>query len=86
MNCCGTGFGRGREDAIGLVQNSERYTRTSGNQAFEAYRAATLRRLEEEQSEFAEFLSRLRMAEDKAEFDQFMAACRAKSESQKPQT
>ncbi len=45
----------------------------SGNRAFDAYRADTLRRLEEEQREFREFLQRLRMARDKAEFDQFMA-------------
>ena len=32
-----------------------------------------LRRLEDEQREFREFLERLRMAKDKAEFDQFMA-------------
>ena len=32
-----------------------------------------LRRLEEDQKEFSEFLDRLRRARDKAEFDQFMA-------------
>jgi Protein of unknown function (DUF2852) len=37
------------------------------------YREETLRRLEEEQREFHDFLARLRMAKDKAEFDQFMA-------------
>jgi hypothetical protein len=47
--------------------------RTSGNRAFDEYRSDTLRRLEEEQREFHEFLDRLRMAKDKAEFDQFMA-------------
>jgi len=45
---------------------------SSGNRAFDEYRAETLRRLEEEQKEFAEFLERLRFAKDKAEFDQFM--------------
>ena len=45
----------------------------SGNRAFDEYRAETLRRLEEEQKEFRDFLDRLRMAKDKAEFDQFMA-------------
>ena len=45
----------------------------SGNRAFDDYRTETLRRLEEEQREFREFLDRLRMAKDKAEFDQFMA-------------
>src|SRR5262245_7954219 len=46
---------------------------SSGNRAFDEYRAETLRRLEEEQREFRDFLARLRMAKDKAEFDQFMA-------------
>jgi hypothetical protein len=46
---------------------------TSGNHAFDEYRAETLRRLEEEQTEFSSFLERLRFAKDKAEFDQFMA-------------
>ena len=46
---------------------------SSGNRAFDEYRSDTLRRLEEEQREFREFLQRLRMAKDKSEFDQFMA-------------
>jgi hypothetical protein len=46
---------------------------SSGNRAFDEYRAETLRRLEEEQRDFQSFLERLRMAKDKAEFDQFMA-------------
>lgn len=45
----------------------------SGNAAFDEYRAETLRRLEEEQREFEEYLERLRAAKDKAEFDAFMA-------------
>ena len=45
---------------------------TSGNSAFDEYRAETLRRLEDEQKEFREFLDRLRQAKDKSEFDQFM--------------
>jgi hypothetical protein len=46
---------------------------SSGNRAFDDYRVETLRRLEEEQREFKEFLERLRFAKDRAEFDQFMA-------------
>ena len=45
----------------------------SGNKAFDDYRAETLRRLEEEQREFVDYLERLRRARDKAEFDGFMA-------------
>src|SRR4051794_12222687 len=59
---CGPGAGRG--------------TRSSGNRAFDEYRDETLRRLEEEEREFKEFLDRLRQAKDKAEFDQFMAEMR----------
>ncbi len=46
---------------------------SSGNRAFDEYRAETLRRLEDEQREFQDFLVKLREAKDKAEFDQFMA-------------
>jgi hypothetical protein len=46
---------------------------SSGNRAFDEYKAETLRRLEEEQKEFRAFLERLRMAKDRAEFDQFMS-------------
>ena len=46
--------------------------KSSGNSAFDAYKADTLRRLEEEQDAFEAFLQRLRDAKDKAEFDQFM--------------
>jgi hypothetical protein len=56
-------------------------SRSSGNRAFDEYRQETLRRLEEEQREFQDFLVRLRMAKDKAEFDQFMAERRARTDS-----
>lgn len=46
--------------------------KSSGNNAFDAYKADTLRRLEDEQTNFENFLTRLRDAKDKAEFDQFM--------------
>jgi len=47
-------------------------TTSTGNSAFDAYKTETLRRLEEEQTNFESFLERLREAKDKAEFDQFM--------------
>ena len=46
---------------------------SSGNRAFDEYRMETLRRLEEEEQEFREFLDRLRFAKDKSEFDSFLA-------------
>jgi hypothetical protein len=48
------------------------FARSSGNSTFDAYKADTLRRLEQEQEAFEAFLQRLRDAKDKAEFDQFM--------------
>ena len=53
---------------------------TRGHDAFDEYRQETLRRLEEEQREFQEFLTRLRMAKDKTEFDQFMAERRTSTD------
>ncbi|MCV6824204.1 MULTISPECIES: DUF2852 domain-containing protein [Halocynthiibacter] len=57
----------------GCGRRSRRYSfRSSGNTAFDAYKADTLSRLEEEQQNFEAFLTRLREAKDKAEFDDFM--------------
>ena len=58
---------------------------SSGNRAFDEYRTETLRRLEEEQREFKEFLDRLRHAKDKAEFDEFMAERRNRPQGPAPQ-
>jgi hypothetical protein len=57
---------------------------SSGNRAFDEYRMETLRRLEEEQNEFRDFLERLRHAKDKAEFDQFMSERRARPQQGNP--
>jgi hypothetical protein len=57
---------------------------SSGNHAFDEYRTETLRRLEEEQKEFREFLERLRFAKDKTEFDQFMAERRNRPSAPQP--
>ncbi len=56
-------------------------TAPTGNVAFDAYRAETLRRLEEEREAFSAFLEQLRAAKDQAEFDQFMASRRAPAPS-----
>ena len=45
----------------------------SGNVAFDEYREETLRKLDEEQREFRDYLDKLRSAKDRAEFDQFMS-------------
>jgi hypothetical protein len=62
-----------------------RAQRSSGNTAFDEYREETLRRLEEEQKEFRDFLDRLRQAKDKAEFDQFMAERRRRDQGPQPE-
>lgn len=56
----------------------------TGNRAFDEYRNAMLKRLEEEADEFHSFLERLRMARDKAEFDQFVAERRGMAEAGRP--
>ena len=45
------------------------YAPPSGNRAFDEYRSETLRRLEDEQKEFVEYLDRLRQARDRQEFE-----------------
>jgi len=52
----------------------------SGNAAFDEYRAETIKRLEDEQKEFVEYLEKLRQAKDKSEFDQFMADRRGRTD------
>jgi hypothetical protein len=75
-------FGRwSQTDPAGQFAGWWNQQRSSGNRAFDEYRAETLRRLEEEQREFRDFLERLRAAKDKAEFDQFMAERRNRDTS-----
>ncbi|GIL38663.1 DUF2852 domain-containing protein [Roseiterribacter gracilis] len=47
--------------------------RSSGNVAFDDYRDALLRRLEEDQRDFQAFLEKLRRAKDQKQFDEFLA-------------
>jgi hypothetical protein len=53
---------------------------SSGNRAFDAYKAETLKRLEDEQAAFEGFMEQLRKAKDKAEFDAFMDERRRRSD------
>jgi hypothetical protein len=53
-------------------RHGSRSTQTTGNTAFDDYKASALRRLEEEQEAFEAFLQRLRSSKDKSEFDTFM--------------
>jgi len=70
---CGRGrWGRWKSERWGHRGGSNHRMHGSGNTAFDEYKAETLKRLEDEQQEFLDYLDRLRQAKDKAEFDQFM--------------
>jgi hypothetical protein len=76
MGCGSHGRWHGRNERVERWRENWRrspWSGSSGNAAFDEYRAETLTRLEEEEKEFRDFLDRLRKAKDKAEFDQFMA-------------
>jgi hypothetical protein len=80
------GAGRWQEGAARMRDAANWWPQSSsGNRAFDEYRAETLRRLEEEQREFRDFLDRLRQARDKSEFDQFMADRRSRQAPSTPQ-
>ena len=66
-----TGFGRGFWGCSGREQRSKHFS--SGNMAFDEYREATLKQLEEDQREFTVFIDQLRRAKDQRQFDDFMA-------------
>jgi len=94
MGCCGSHGGHSRfQDKMERKMDWMRTKMSggpwtdapsSGNHAFDEYRAETLRRLEDEQREFKDFLERLRFAKDKTEFDAFMAERRSRPEPQSP--
>jgi hypothetical protein len=46
---------------------------SSGNAAFDSYKAETLKRLEEEEAAFAAYVQKLRDARDRSEFERFLA-------------
>jgi hypothetical protein len=98
MGCCSYGGGTDRwQHKMERMQRNMDWMRakmggtgptwgspSSGNRAFDEYRMETLRRLEDEQREFRDFLNRLRAAKDKAEFDQFMTERRNRPAPENP--
>jgi hypothetical protein len=78
MGCGSRGRWHGRQERWREQWQRSPWSGSSGNAAFDEYRAETLKRLEDEEKEFRAFLDRLRTAKDKAEFDQFMADRRNK--------
>ena len=65
------------KETIDQFKSKSSSARGSGNAAFDDYRASTLKRLEEEQAEFADYVEKLRMARDQEEFERFMSERRA---------
>jgi len=63
----------GIEQAKKALKPATTSSSTTGSTAFDEYRAETLRRLEEEQAEFDDFVAKLREARDREEFERFMA-------------
>ena len=74
------------EQRIAEHHDRHRQRSGSGNRAFDDYRAEALRRLEDEEKEFSEFLNQLRFAKDKAEFDAFLANRRPPTAPETPET
>ena len=73
MMCCIGRLASWKSDDFKRWQTAHRGSSSTGNAAFDEYRETTLRRLEEERREFAQFLERLRRAKDQDEFDRFMS-------------
>ncbi len=86
MGCCKMPRWRGWQEGMQRAHEAGGWWQppSSGTRAFDEYRSETLRRLEDEQREFQDFLRRLRMAKDKAEFDQFMAERRNRPQTPEP--
>jgi len=76
--------GEAREEFRGWRRRHRWGRNGSGNVAFDEYREETLRKLDEEQREFRDFLDRLRAAKDRAEFDQFMNERRNRPTTEPP--
>ena len=71
-NSCGRGSQKNAHSRICRMSSRRGRFHSSGNSAFDAYKADTLDRLAREQDEFEAFLKRLRDSKDKAEFDQYL--------------
>jgi len=68
------------EKAVNSIKSATRKTpASSGNAAFDAYKEATLRDLEQQQDEFAEYVEQLRQARDREEFEHFMKSRKNKN-------
>lgn len=75
-------FYRAKSWVSGLGSNSS--SQSSGNAAFDQYREETIRRLEEEQGAFGDFMERLKRARDQEEFERFMNERRSRQSGHQP--
>ena len=71
-SCGGRRHDHNHDRAQAWGRHAYRTGQTTGNAAFDSYKAEALRRLEDEQAAFEAFLQRLRTSKDKSEFDAFM--------------
>ena len=71
--CLWKGFGETMDRKAG-TDPSDIGPRPTGNAAFDTCRDRTLRRLTQEQTDFEDFLDRLRRARDRSQFDRFLEA------------
>lgn len=70
--------------AVEAIKGTTRRTAaSSGNKAFDEYKASTLRDLEQQQAEFAEYVDQLRQARDREEFEHFMNSKKNKNDTKK---
>lgn len=58
----------------GTFNQSSGPASSSGNAAFDDYKAATLRDLEQQQQEFSDYVEQLRKTRDREEFEHFIKA------------
>ena len=80
MRCCTERLASWKRDELKRWCIPYGASGSTGNMAFDEYREATLKRLEEEGREFTRFVERLRRAKDQDEFDRFMSEQAARRE------
>ena len=73
MKCCTGKLAPWKSNDLKCWNTGHSGDDTTGNVAFDEYRENTLKRLEDERQDFAQFLERLRRAKDQEEFDRFMS-------------
>ena len=68
-----TGYAGAGGAMVRTLRTPQFLSGSTGNTAFDQYRAETLRQLESDQQAFYGFMDKLRRAKDREEFDRFMS-------------